>query len=204
MNKKIQKNLAVLLCIAMSPIIFCACNDDNENVAMENLPYGSTMRELKDTKIPICFDGRYFTDDEMKTVSDYFYSIQTQDADLFSKTQNSDYITFIEKNSGQKYEDFLKELAESDSASLGQNFEYSYIEAVNCGDKGDDMGIGEIIDLMNDIYEEAGKEKSFEDSLTDEKFVALNITAQSEGQVYTLSDKIVYIFTCENGIYIFD
>lgn len=203
MKKNTKKFLAILLCAVISSTSFCGC-DDNENVAMEDLPYGATMRQLNDTKIDICYDGRYFTDEEMKIVSDYYYSIQTLDTELFKKTQNSDYISYIEKNSGQKAEDFLKTLSDNNTAALGEGYKYSYIEAVNYGDKSDDIGIGEIIELMNSIYKENGKDEAFEDTLLDEKFASFDIIAMSGGQEYTQSNQIVYIFTCKDGVYIFD
>ncbi len=187
----------------MSASVFCGCGDSGE-VAMEDLPYGSTMRQIEDTQIKICFDKRFFTDNEIKVLDDYFYSIQTSDASLFRSTQDPDYISYLEKNSKQTLEDFFEGIVEGEKSSLGENFEYSYIEAVNCGDKYDDVQIEEIIDLMNTIYEENGYEETFEESITDAKFAILDITAKSGGEIYNLNDKKIFIFTFKDGIFIFE
>lgn len=198
-----KKFLFLLICTIMSASIFCGC-DDGDSVPMEDLPYGSTMRQLNDASVTICFDGRYFTDEEMKMVSDYFYAVQTKDVELFKKTLNPDFVSYLEINSNQNLEDFLTNISMEDAAALGENFQYSYIEAVSCGDKSDDMQIEEIIDLMNTIYEENGKDESFRDTIKDEKFATLNITANSDGNSYNHDGVVLYIFTCNDGIYIFD
>lgn len=198
-----KKIFCLLMSVVMISVIFCGC-EDKENIAMEDLPYGSTMRQLNDASITICFDGRFLTDEEMRAVSDYYYAVQTQDEELFRTTQNEEYVKYLENNSGLKLKDFLKSIEAEDSASLGENFEYTYIEAVNYGDSSDDMEIKEIIELMNSIYEENGKSESFEDTINTGKFVTLDFTAESDGKSFNYSDQIIYIFDCKDGIYIFN
>ncbi len=199
----IKKILSLVLCALIPVCILCGCEDDGD-IAMEDLPYGSTMRQLKDTPITICVDGRFITDEEMRMVADYFYAVQTRDVELFKKTQNPDYVSYLEKNSDQNLEDFLTNISMEDENALGENFEYSYIEAVGCGGRNSDSQINDIIELMNTIYEENGREKSFDDTIKDEKFLTLSLTANSEGKTYNHDDLIIYVFTCEDGIYIFD
>lgn len=197
-----KKILSLILCAVLASGTLCACDSD-ENVAMEDLPYGATLRQLKDTDIDICFDGRYFTDDEMRVVSDYYYSLQTQDEQLFASTQSEQYIKYIEKNSEKAVGDFMKEIYDKTAASLGENYKYTYIEAVACGDRTDDLQIDEITSLMDSIYEENGSDTTFKETITSAKYAVLDFVAETNGESYTYTDQVVYIFTCTDGIYVF-
>lgn len=199
-----KKFLCLLMSVILSVTVCCGCDNDDKSVSMKDLPYGSTMRELIDTDIKICFDGRFFDDDEMRAVSNYYFAIQTQNTELFESTQNAAYVEYLEKNSGLTIEDFLKSIASEDSESLGENFEYTYIEVTNMGDATNDTEITEIIDLMNSIYEEKKESKTFKDTVKSGKFATINIIAESGGESYTLSNQIVYVFNCDDGIYIFN
>ncbi len=199
-----KKLLCLALCTAISLGTLCACDNSDEVIPTEELSYGATMRQLSDTDIDICFDSRFFTDEEMKAVGDYYYAIQTQNTELFMSTQSKPYIEYIEKNSNQKVDTFIKQIHDETSTSIGENFEYIYIEAVNYGDKSDDLEIEEIIKLMDSIYEENGSETTFEESVTSAKYAVLDFIAESNGEEYTYNGQTVYIFTCTDGVYVFN
>lgn len=200
-----KKYLSLILSAALSLSLCCAC-DNGENVAMEDLEYGATMRRLGNTEIDVCFDGRFFTDEEMKAVNDYYYSIQTKDTDLFLSVQSEDYVKHLEMitSSNNTIEDFLNLSYKENAAVLGENFEYTYIEAVECGDRTDDLQIDTITELMDSIYEENGKETTFKETITTAKYAVFDMMATSNGENYTYNDQRVYIFTCTDGIYLFE
>ncbi|MGN0614561.1 MAG: hypothetical protein ACI4JB_11780 [Porcipelethomonas sp.] len=200
-----KKFISAAVCAVLSVVSMCSCSSDDElNVAMEDLEYGATMRQLADTDIKICYDGRYFTDDEMRVVVDYYNAVQLNDVELFKKTQSEPYVTYLEKNSGQTIDNFLENIYQETVSSLGDEFEYTYIEAVNGGGRNDDLEIDEIIDLMNSVYEENGSDKTFEETVNDAKFATLDFTAESGGSQFTYSGQTIYIFNCTDGIYIFN
>ncbi len=197
-----KKFLSVILCATLSVGTLCAC-DNGENVAMEDLEYGATMRRLGDTDIDVCFDGRFFTDEEMRAVNDYYYAIQTKNTDLFLSVQSKEYVEYVEENSGQTAEDFLNQIYSEVAASLSEGYEYTYIEAVACGDRTDDLQIDTITELMDSLYEEKGKDTTFKDTITTAKYAVFDMMADSNGESYSYNDQRVYIFTCTDGIYIF-
>lgn len=196
-----------LLTFALSAVLslgtLCACGNEGEDVPMEELEYGATMRQLNDTDIDICYDGRFFTDEEMRVVADYYYAIQTKDKELFLSTQSDLYIKYIEKNVGNTADDYINNIYTTTAAAIGEGFEYTYIEAVAYGDKTDDLEIDEIISLMDSIYEENGKDTTFKETVTSSKYAVLDFMAESNGEGYTYTDQVVYIFTCTDGVYIF-
>ncbi len=197
-----KKFLSFILSAVLSLGTFCAC-DNGEDVAMEDLEYGATMRRLGDTEVDICFDGRFFTDEEMRAVNDYFYSVQTKNTDLFLSVQSPDYVGYVEDKMGLTAENYLTQIYDDTAASLGSDYEYTYVEAVACGDRTTDSSIDEITKLMDSVYEENDKGTTFKKTITEAKYAVFDITADSNGESYTLYDQVVYIFNCTDGIYIF-
>lgn len=203
-----KRLLCAVLCAVVSAGIFTGCGDSSDseepNIAMEEFEYGATMRELADTNIRICFDSRFFSDDSMRTLSEFFYAIQTKDTELFSKTQNPDYADYLEKNSGRKLSDYMEEIYQEDKTAMGDGFVYSYIEVTNAADSTQDSSITQTTELMDSIYKDNGKDKSFSETVKDAKYAQLSITAEANGNSYTNTSHKVYVFECEDGTYIFD
>ncbi len=199
-----KKILSLILCTALMTSGLCACDsNDGETVSMENLPYGATMRQLVDTEIDICFDGRFFSDEEMKAVSTYFYAIQTEDVELFQSLQDTEYIKYNNKYLDTDYDGIIYSEKLSYASVLGENFEFTYIEAVECGDGADTTDLDDIKEFMNEIYKENGKETNFEETIKSAKYAKLNFIANSNGTTTTYDGQTVYIFTCTDGIYLF-
>ena len=206
-NVIMKRLLCVLMCFIMTAAVFTGCDDDSssmQNVEMEDLPYGSTLRELSDSKIKICFDSRYFSDDAMKTLSDYFYALETQDVELFKKTLNTDYVDYLEKNGTAKLDDYLKAVYEGDTQSIGDGLKYTYIEVIDAGDSKSDTKINEISELMDNVYSENNKKEKFSDSVKDAKYASLSVTGELNGKSYTNTNHTIYVFECEDGTYIFN
>ena len=205
-----KRLLCTLLCVGMMMSLMTACGDSKEgdsempeNLAMEDMDYGATMRELKDGKITVCFDHRFIEDEEMQKVADYYYAVQTQDLELFKSTQNSEYLDYIEKNGGVTIEEYLKSIKNDDVQAVGKDFAYTYIEATECGGRKDDLEIDEIIKLMEQVYTDAKKDTGFEKTVKDVKYIKLKITAEAGGSSFTNEADTVYVFHCNEGVYVF-
>jgi hypothetical protein len=98
---------------------------------------------------------------------------------------------------------FVEDIYNTTVANIGGDYTYTYIEAVGCGDKSDDLSINEIIELMNSIYEESGRDTTFEDTIKESKYAVFDIMADVNGTSYTYNDQVIYIFNCTDGIYIY-
>lgn len=97
-------------------------------------------------------------------------------------------------------DDFYKEVEDG----VGGDFDFTQIEVTDCGTSREDSGINDIKELLDGIYEDAGMEKSFSDTVNDAKYIVFNLSAESkDGETFNLSDEMKYIFTCEDGTYIF-
>ncbi len=174
-----------------------------ENMAEEDLPYGSTMKELKDSKLPVCFDKRYISDDVMIKVADYFYAVQTNDEKLFRSASNVDYLEYVEKNTGQSVTDYLKDIKANEETAIGSSFSYKYLEVTDCKKKGEDTQIDEIVKLMDQICKDGGKADTFDSTIKEAYALTVDITSDANGSNYN-NEVNVYVFDCSDGIYVFN
>ena len=204
-----KKLLAILLSCTAFLCVLSGCGEskgnlmgDIENMAEEDLPYGSTMRELKDTPIIISFDRRFLEDETMKKVVDYFYAVQTNDEKLFKSVSNEDYLNYVEKNSGQSITDYLKGIKANEENAIGTSFENNYLEITDLKKKGEDTQISEIIKLMDQLYSDGGKE-SFDKTIKNAYALTVSVTSDANGSSFT-NEANVYVFECEDGTYIFN
>lgn len=201
-----KKFLAVLVSMVFAAALFTGCKKDKEeNIDQAEMAYGATMRQIVDGPIDLLFDGRFLTDEEMNKLSDYFYSIQTHDASLFESTQPKHYMDLLTENSGKSVEDYINDLGDEDVDAMGEDYVFESIEVTDVGNGSGDINIGEIEKMLDGLYSDNGEKKSFTDGLKDAKFAKINITAHpadDDEKEYQYTDKLVYIFTCEDGIYI--
>ena len=205
-----KKLLAILLSCTAFLCVLSGCGEskgnlmgDIENMAEEDMPYGSTMRELKDGSLTICFDGRFLEDEMMKKVSDYFYAVQTEDLDLFKSVSSQDYLDYVEINSGINTIDYLKQIKANEETAIGSKFNYTYLEVTECKKKGEDSQIDEIIKLMDQIYKDNNKSDTFEKSIKEAYALIVDVTSDANGSSFN-NEVNVYVFDCEDGIYVFN
>ncbi len=197
-----KKVISVLASAVVATSFMCGCSKTEESSF--EMYYGQAMKEVDSEEIYLIYDGRYITDDEMSTVADYYDAIQKKDTKLFESTQNKEYLNFLEAKQGTGISNYLTSEYQAAENELGEGFDYTQIEVIDCGDATDDNGINDIKDLLDGIYEEAGCKKSFSETVKDEKYIIFDVTAKtSTGEEYTLPEELRYIFTCEDGIYIF-
>ncbi|MDE6103929.1 MAG: hypothetical protein K2F60_05330 [Oscillospiraceae bacterium] len=199
-----NKIIALIFTVIFSAVLLCGCNDDEKgsSVAYEDFEYGATVRQILNGNIDLYFDGRFLTDEEMNTVSDYFYAIETGDLELFKSVQPDYFAESLEKQSGSSLESYLNDAKNDIVKATGEDFKFVSIEATDCGDSSTDEGIADIIDMLNGIYEENDADTTFEATVKDSKFILADITITVGEEDYTYSDKLIYIFNCGDDIFI--
>lgn len=197
----LKKILSFLMLAVFFPTLLCACGKDESS---EDIYYGQAMKEVNGKDIYLIYDGRFITDDEMDAVINYYDSIQNKDYQLFKSTQSEVYIDYMEGKENTSISVYVDEFYDDIKAELGDNFDFTQIEVTDCGNSSQDNEINNIKELMDGIYSDAGKEKSFSETIKDSKFITINITSITEnGEEYNLPSEIRYIFNCEDGIFIF-
>lgn len=197
-----RKILSIAVCAVFTGAMLCGCGDEKES--SQDYYYGQALKEVDGKDIYLIYDGRFIEDQEMETLVNYYVSIQSKDNELFESTQPEAYIDFLESKQAVDIEKYVEDEYSQLETDLGEGFDFSQIEVTGCGDSKDDSGINDIKDLLDGIYKDAGKEKSFSDTIKSAKYVTFDLTATGgDGDDYNLTDEMKYIFNCEDGIYIF-
>lgn len=197
-----KKILSIAVCAVFTGAMFCGCGDKEES--SQDFYYGQTLKEVDGKEIYLIYDGRFVEDEEMDALVNYYVSIQNKDYDLFRTVQPEAYLEFLEDKQSMDIPGYVDDEYSQMETDLGAGFDFSQIEVTDCGDSKDDNGINDIKDLLDGIYKDAGKEKSFSDTIKSAKYITYDLTAAGgDGDDYNLTDETKYIFTCEDGIYIF-
>lgn len=198
----IKKIFSVLLCAVFIPAVISGCS--SEESSSEEMTYGEAVKEVDRDDIYLIYDGRFIEDEEMETLVNYYLSIQNKDLELFKSTQPKTYIDFLDEQENFELEDFIGTECQEIETELGSGYNFSQIEVSDCGDSSSDNGINDIKELLDGIYSDAGMEKSFSDTVKSAKYLVYDIKAMdTEGSEYDLTNQMKYIFTCDDGIYIF-
>lgn len=196
-----RKFLSVTLAATLSLSAFCGCEEENQSSVIK--PSYGLLKHVEKEEIYLMYDGNYVSDEEMDAVADYFEALQKCDTELFRKTQPKPYIAYLEQKEGKDISTHINEQNKATASALGEGFDYTEIEVTDCGDVTRDNGINDIKELLDGIYSEMGEKKTFSETVKEAKFIIANISASgSDGGTYNLTDNIIYIFNCEDGIYI--
>lgn len=200
----LKKTAAVFLCTLTALISVTGCSSKEES--SEEIYYGQAYKEVNAKDIYRIYDGRFITDEEADAVAKYFYSVQTQDYELFASTQPAPYLEFLNMQKEGYTQDYLSTFYNDEMEGIGGDFEYTQLEITDCGNKDDDHSLSDISEMLDGIYEDAGEDKLFSETVKDQKYIKCTLTAIKKGDEtsaeFTNADQILYVFTCENGIYI--
>ncbi|MBQ7046158.1 MAG: hypothetical protein IJN85_00265 [Oscillospiraceae bacterium] len=197
-----KKILSVAAAALISLTAFCGCGEE-ETSKIEQV-YGLALKHVDKKDLYLIYDGNYVSDEEMDVVYNYFTSFQNCDTELFRSTQLDMYLEYLEESQSTDIDAYLEGQNKSVSSALGEGFDYVEIEVTECGDRTGDNGINDIEELLDGIYESSGRETSFTKSVNEAKYIYCDITATgADGGTYNLTDQLLYIFNCEDGIYIF-
>jgi hypothetical protein len=199
---KLKKTAAAILCAAITVLSITGCGEEEELSSV----YGQAIKEVNASDIYRIYDGRYITDEEADAVASYFYSIQTQDYDLFCTTQPPVYIEYLDKQSDDYSKEYLQGMYDDEVEGLGGDYEYTQFEITDCGYESDDPGMTDVIEVMDDIYRANDPDTTFRETINTKKYIEYTLTAvllddESSGE-YTTEGQILYIFDCDDGIYV--
>lgn len=193
--------------------------DEYGSIAEEDLPYGSTIVQLKpstneNVKMSIEYDRRFLTEEEVIKVSDYMQALNDCDTSLMESTVYPDYLTYLkEVNSVESTETYLTVMHDGIKTSYtdGSDFEFNYILVNSCLDEtsSDDETGFSILDSILDSYAKKSGQDDVSSKITSRKLVGIDTmyTLASDGGSYSLtnrtgSDQQIYIYTIDGQIYI--
>lgn len=215
-----KRALALILALALSAAALCACGDKGEStpsqdgatVDMDDLEYGATLRTDKGNyALPLQFDKRFFDEDALTTIANYYYSIQTNDAELFRSVQQECFMNYV---ISEVYQDqfTVEELVQSshDSGVKKMNGEYAYA-LVYVKELITESAVYSNIPIMKEMLDDTAKVagmEPFSDKITTmyELTVDLYLTEADSGltgEVGTKNgDTVLFLYEYEDAWYV--
>ena len=162
-----QKNTLlrrILLCTAAAAMacVCFGCSDSSEtwvsteeNIAMEDLEYGATMRDDDSYAVPLEYDKRYFEAGELEALANYYAAIQNQDTALFSSCVLREYMESLYQNAyGGLLDDsaYLAQQQQAFQEKIDGDFTFAKISVSDCKEQ-DETGSGAeyLIQMLNEL-----------------------------------------------------
>ncbi len=195
--------LAVLLTVIQTACGESKSGKSGENIAMEDLAYGATLRESEDYSIKIEYDKRYLEDAELKVITDYYTAIQQEDPDACSAVVLDFYLQYILENVygglfdtdafvAQQHQDFADYVD-------GENFTFGYLQVTDCV-RQDEAGTG--VDFLQTMFDDLQGEGYSAEHLQDCKTLTVQI-AISDESTSVLSDEMpLYVVKIDGEYYV--
>lgn len=169
--------LAGALVLAACPLTACGESSSNENMTMDEMPYGASLTANTSLPVTVQYDNRYLEDGLAQKISAYYHALQEQDAAEFTSTLLPFFHEYQLEDTGSKKltdEDLVKLTYDSVKEEIeGKDFDYSmvdvveYIDADKLSETRDTM-----LALLDRIAEEKGEKKISDRA---ERFVLLSI-----------------------------
>ena len=218
MRNRINLRLARLLAILMTLCCLTACGEKQEqaeeSVAMEDLPFGATLQLLDTVAIPIEYDSRYFTEEEMTVLSNYFYAIQTEDTALYEEVTLDFYTDYVVQQMFQglvgvdglltkikfSYTPQPSETSIETETKTNADVTFTKITITECEQSTDSIhnNLDNLYPMLNEL---SGEENYCTEHISDAKFLNLSLSLASGDATTTLSDQYVFLL-CVDGQYV--
>lgn len=161
----VNKSAAFLTILAIMVGGCTACSENSsssvsgENVAMEDLPYGATMRESSEYAFTLEYDKRYFEDGELAVLVDYYDAVQNEDAELCTASIPDFYLQYILDNVYGGLFDASAFVAQQKDAfrecAEGSDFKFYYMQVQDCQELGgEEAGIETLMEMFDSLQGE--------------------------------------------------
>lgn len=178
----------------------CSDKQKEKDYSEADLPYGATM--LTDTEsgnVPITYDRRFITTDEAKVLSDYFYALQTKDAQLLDDTTLDIYTDFV---TASMYQDILGldglvvDMSEKFTAKENTPYTIKEVE-IKSFYTTDDEESSDLANLYNMLSELSGDETYASKHISDGKYITYNIRTDTDGEIKLFENQALFLIKCD-------
>ncbi len=155
-----------LACVLLSCLMLtgCATQKQQTNYTEEELPYGATMKSDKTSyAVPITWDRRFLSEEQVSAVSDYIAAIQNNDTELYNSVALPLYTEYqIQKVYDYKNtEELVNALHEGLIGQLADDFRFTMILVNEFSLDRNSGGLQAMLDLLDNI----STDKKFSDTI---------------------------------------
>ena len=202
MNCKITA-LFLMALVLVPSFVGCAKEPTQEEFEMneENLPYGATMKSNKTSyAVPVTYDRRFVTEEQISAVADLCGAIQNQDSELYQKITPEGYADY-QVNEVYSYEsanELIQALHTSVANNTGEDFQFNMVLANGISEDRHASGLMEAIALMDNLTE-----NQFSTALLGAWDFTLewDFTYENNTKSTIIDEQHIYVFQTENGYY---
>lgn len=178
--------------------------DDDVNVGVDDMPYGSTMRSMRpaaDNDVPLMveFDYRFVTEDMAYAVSNYMAGVAKKDPALMQKATNPEiFKAAMESEEAATPEEYAEAMYNDIKEVVGDDFTLSMISVQSVSDSSS-FNFASYNMFVNSVLPDA--------QITDRKLLELNVyykTDDSSGTLYAKTGAYVnaVLYTIDGKLYI--
>lgn len=174
------------------------------NVAMEDLAYGSTMRDDDSHAVPLEYDKRFFENaDELDALANYYAAIQNQDAELLQTCTVREYMDYLYENVyGGLLDDraFVAQQHEKLGEEIDGTYTISQVQITGCLDQ-DDAGseASRLTEMLNTLK---GDENYCTDHMQSCKTLTLTLVLSNDTDTVFCDEITVYLLCLDDAYYV--
>ena len=202
MNHKKLAALALALLCAVPMMTACGKGSkERPTISEEDMPYGSTMREDKNSfAVPLTYDRRFLEQDELAKAADLFAAIQNNDAALYAKTTFPFYLKYQQE---QVYkldspDALVKHLHSMFAAKAADDYQCSMVVITGISTNTEAGTLNSVVRMLDACYDGNG---AFLDSVQKslDMTVELHLSYNGGSQTAIVEDQHVFAFQTADG-----
>ena len=202
MNKKKIAALALALLCAVPMMTACGKGSkDRPTISEEDMPYGSTMREDKNSfAVPMTYDRRFLEQDELAKAADLFAAVQNNDAALYEKSTFPYYLKYQQEQvyNLDSTDALVKHLHSMFAAKSADDYQCSMVLVTGIASNMDAGTLNSVVKMLDACYDGSG---AFRDSVQKcyDMTVELHLTSSSSAQTAVVEDQHIFVFQTADG-----
>lgn len=161
------RNIGFLLILVLAALVLTGCTaaSRKSDYSEEEMPYGATMKKVNSFVLPIEYDRRYLNDEQLTVITNYLYSIQTKDAELYTASTIDFYADYqlneVYHDTYKTMDELVGALHDVVSSSTGDDFSFTLLTVSDLTTETGASGLGSTIKLLENI----SPEKNFKDTI---------------------------------------
>ncbi|MGN0585034.1 MAG: hypothetical protein ACI4JD_06215 [Ruminococcus sp.] len=203
-----MKTWQLCLAGAMLAVTLAGCSEkkeDTKDYSEADLPYGATM--LTDTEsgnVPITYDRRFFSQEEAKVLSDYFYALETKDEKLLDDTTLDLYTDFVTESMYQNFiglDGLVVDMSNTFAAEEDVPYEIKEVE-IKSFYTSDDEESTDLANLYTMLRELSGESDYVSQHIEDGKCIIYNIRTDTDGTVKSFESQSLFLIKVDGAYYV--
>ena len=160
--KYCRRTAALLLSVCCLLPVWTGCtggSKGSQNIAEEELPYGSTMREDKKSfAVPMTYDRRFIEDTQAAKVADLCAAVQNADAALYQATTFPFYANYQMKDvyGLGSMDALVGKLHSSIASSTGEDYQFNMVLINDLSTNTQAGELSVVCQMLSDAYDGEG------------------------------------------------